>query len=220
MVCNRLLRYWRRYRNFNRISFESFWESGHAVKSQLRTEVSIACWVVAQIVCLMYSDRWGSISGMMTTTVKLKCLLRNLSQFWFSELSSGMYYRVKWFSTIILHGSTSQKTILNIILAAVRTWNLTVPVHSDHHMKLNSLWSAFSGERAASNHHIYGQWLYFFSSIKTMKFERVWVMIILCRIQKLLRVIWSVTTHCVAHVKSLSFCLSTVGRPIIKFLLY
>jgi hypothetical protein len=26
---------------------------------------------------------------------------------------------------IILHGSTSQKTILNIILAAVRTWNLT-----------------------------------------------------------------------------------------------
>jgi hypothetical protein len=26
--------------------------------------------------------------------------------------------------TIILHGSTSQKTILNIILAAVRTWNL------------------------------------------------------------------------------------------------
>jgi hypothetical protein len=24
-----------------------------------------------------------------------------------------------------LHGSTSQKTILNIILAAVRTWNLT-----------------------------------------------------------------------------------------------
>jgi hypothetical protein len=25
---------------------------------------------------------------------------------------------------IILHGSTSQKTILNIILAAVRTWNL------------------------------------------------------------------------------------------------
>jgi hypothetical protein len=28
-------------------------------------------------------------------------------------------------STIILHGSTSQKTILNFILAAVRTWNLT-----------------------------------------------------------------------------------------------
>jgi hypothetical protein len=27
--------------------------------------------------------------------------------------------------TIILHGSTSQKTTLNIILAAVRTWNLT-----------------------------------------------------------------------------------------------
>jgi hypothetical protein len=28
-------------------------------------------------------------------------------------------------SEIIIHGSTSQKTILNIILAAVRTWNLT-----------------------------------------------------------------------------------------------
>jgi hypothetical protein len=28
-------------------------------------------------------------------------------------------------STIILHGSTSQKTILNFILAAVRAWNLT-----------------------------------------------------------------------------------------------
>jgi hypothetical protein len=28
-------------------------------------------------------------------------------------------------STIILHGSTSQKTILNFILATLRTWNLT-----------------------------------------------------------------------------------------------
>jgi hypothetical protein len=60
---------------------------------------------------------------------------------WCSELSSGLYCRVKWLSTIILHGSTSQKTILNIILylcselsskkilniilAAVRSWNLT-----------------------------------------------------------------------------------------------
>jgi hypothetical protein len=56
-----------------------------------------------------------------------------------SELSSGMYCRVKWLppswrqyaplkrrSTIILHGSTSQKTILNIILAAVRSWNLSI----------------------------------------------------------------------------------------------
>jgi hypothetical protein len=30
-----------------------------------------------------------------------------------------------WSLIIILHGSTSQKTILNIILAAVKTWNLT-----------------------------------------------------------------------------------------------
>jgi hypothetical protein len=49
-----------------------------------------------------------------------------------SELSSGMsdpwwwrqYVPLKRRSTIILHGSTSQKTILNIILAAVRTWKL------------------------------------------------------------------------------------------------
>jgi hypothetical protein len=31
-------------------------------------------------------------------------------------------------STIILHGSTSQKKILNFILAAVRTWNLTISI--------------------------------------------------------------------------------------------
>jgi hypothetical protein len=39
-----------------------------------------------------------------------------------SELSSGMTLKRR--STIILHGSTSQKTILNFIFAAVRTWNL------------------------------------------------------------------------------------------------
>jgi hypothetical protein len=51
---------------------------------------------------------------------------------WCSELSSvhhpwwwRQYASLKCRSTIILHGSTSQKTILNIILAAVRTWNLT-----------------------------------------------------------------------------------------------
>jgi hypothetical protein len=37
----------------------------------------------------------------------------------------GEYVPLKRRSTIILHGSTSQKTNLNIILAAVRTWNLT-----------------------------------------------------------------------------------------------
>jgi hypothetical protein len=56
-----------------------------------------------------------------------------------SELSSGIYCRVKWLSADgmksvrtsetsvdnLLHGSISQKTTLNIILAAVRTWNLT-----------------------------------------------------------------------------------------------
>jgi hypothetical protein len=36
------------------------------------------------------------------------------------------YAPLKRRSTIILHGSTSQKTILNITLAAVRTWNLTM----------------------------------------------------------------------------------------------
>jgi hypothetical protein len=58
--------------------------------------------------------------------------------FWCSELSSGLHCRAKWLSTdlsevrtasiIILHGSTTQKTALNIILAAVRTWNLTTLV--------------------------------------------------------------------------------------------
>jgi hypothetical protein len=80
-----------------------------------------------------------------------------------SELSSGLYCHVKWlltdvsevhtasiithpwwwrqyaplkrWSTIILHGRITQKTTLNIILAAVRTWNLTqlykfLPRHS------------------------------------------------------------------------------------------
>jgi hypothetical protein len=42
-----------------------------------------------------------------------------------TDWSSGMYCRVNCLSTIILHGSTSQKTILNIILAAARTCNLT-----------------------------------------------------------------------------------------------
>jgi hypothetical protein len=35
------------------------------------------------------------------------------------------YAPLKRRSTIILHGSTSKKTILNFILAAMRTWNLT-----------------------------------------------------------------------------------------------
>jgi hypothetical protein len=35
------------------------------------------------------------------------------------------YAPLKRRSTIILHGRISQKTTLNIILAAVRTWNLT-----------------------------------------------------------------------------------------------
>jgi hypothetical protein len=35
---------------------------------------------------------------------------------WCSELSSGLYCRVEWLSTIFLHGSITQKTVLNIIL--------------------------------------------------------------------------------------------------------
>jgi hypothetical protein len=38
------------------------------------------------------------------------------------------YVSLKCRLTIILYGSTSQKTILNIILAVVRTWNLTIPI--------------------------------------------------------------------------------------------
>jgi hypothetical protein len=45
---------------------------------------------------------------------------RIVHQWWWRQ-----YAPLKRRSTIILHGSTSQKTILNIILAAVRTWNLT-----------------------------------------------------------------------------------------------
>jgi hypothetical protein len=39
------------------------------------------------------------------------------------------YTPLKRRSTIILHGSISQKTTLNIILAAVRTWTLTWRTH-------------------------------------------------------------------------------------------
>jgi hypothetical protein len=35
---------------------------------------------------------------------------------WCSELSSGLYCRVEWLSTFIIHGSTTQKTALNIVL--------------------------------------------------------------------------------------------------------
>jgi hypothetical protein len=42
-------------------------------------------------------------------------------------------------STIILHGSISQKTTLNIILAAVRTWNLTLWTLSTVSVELKSL---------------------------------------------------------------------------------
>jgi hypothetical protein len=48
-----------------------------------------------------------------------------------SELSSGMYCRVKWLSTDVSEVRTASiikgdHSILNIILAAVRTWNLTM----------------------------------------------------------------------------------------------
>jgi hypothetical protein len=44
-------------------------------------------------------------------------------------------------STIILHGSTSQKTILNIILAAVRTWNLTPMCIFDNVIQIKYEWA-------------------------------------------------------------------------------
>jgi hypothetical protein len=43
---------------------------------------------------------------------------------WCSELSSGMYCRVKWLSTIILYGRTSQKTILNNMRHWVLMYNV------------------------------------------------------------------------------------------------
>jgi hypothetical protein len=56
-----------------------------------------------------------------------------------SEVSSGMYCRVKGLSADVWGvrmvpddgGSTSQKTILNFILAAVRTWNLALSLLVD-----------------------------------------------------------------------------------------
>jgi hypothetical protein len=41
------------------------------------------------------------------------------------------YAPLKRRSTIILHGSITQKTALNIILAAVRTWNLMLSLSSE-----------------------------------------------------------------------------------------
>jgi hypothetical protein len=44
-------------------------------------------------------------------------------------------------STIILHGSTSQKTILNFIFAAVRTWNLIRESFEGRSLSLNVSYS-------------------------------------------------------------------------------
>jgi hypothetical protein len=64
-------------------------------------------------------------------------------------------------STIILHGSTYQKTILNFILTAVRTWNLTtekddkyVNIHAlsgirTHYLSVKAI-KAYASDRAAS----------------------------------------------------------------------
>jgi hypothetical protein len=74
--------------------------------------------------------------------------------FWFYmefELSSGMYWcthpwwwrqyvPLKRRSTIILRGSTSQKTFLNVILAAVRTWNLLYRVCLTTHFRQQRLY--------------------------------------------------------------------------------
>jgi hypothetical protein len=56
--------------------------------------------------------------------------LKHSKAVWSSDLSSPWWWRqrvsLKRRSTFILHGSTSQKTNLNFILAAVRTWNLAI----------------------------------------------------------------------------------------------
>jgi hypothetical protein len=51
--------------------------------------------------------------------LRCKIIVRDYPWWW------RQYVPLKCRLTIILHGSTSQKTILNFILAAVRTWNLT-----------------------------------------------------------------------------------------------
>jgi hypothetical protein len=61
---------------------------------------------------------------------------------WCSELSSGMYCHVKWRSTIILHGSTSQKTIVNIP-RSVQSFRLGVPVSVGSHGNITVFMSFF-----------------------------------------------------------------------------
>jgi hypothetical protein len=47
---------------------------------------------------------------------------------WCSELSSGIYCRVKWLTTIILHGSTTQKTALNDLSDILQSsWSGVLP---------------------------------------------------------------------------------------------
>jgi hypothetical protein len=64
--------------------------------------------------------KWPLISsaGQIAKLVQ-SCLLGYTASWW------RQYAPLKRRSTIILHGSITQKTALNIILAAVRTWNLT-----------------------------------------------------------------------------------------------
>jgi hypothetical protein len=50
-------------------------------------------------------------------------------------------------STIILHGSTSQKTILIFILAAVRTWNLTCSLGLYQHTVVPRAWQDITRQR-------------------------------------------------------------------------
>jgi hypothetical protein len=55
----------------------------------------------------------------------LRCIRRFTHPWWWRQ-----HAPLKHRSTIILHGSISQKTTLIIVLAAVRTWNLTKYLHA------------------------------------------------------------------------------------------
>jgi hypothetical protein len=74
---------------------------------------------------------------------------------WCSELSSGMYCRVKWLSTIILHGSTSQKTILNKItklyLYVTRSGAKRLLLFTVYHLLLRVVFASYTFPRCAGN---------------------------------------------------------------------
>jgi hypothetical protein len=75
----------------------------------LPRQSSVSDFVILLLILQVWSFG-GSLDEMRLTVWDFKFSRRRV---WCSELSSGLYCRVKWLSAIILHGSTTQKTALN-----------------------------------------------------------------------------------------------------------